>query len=246
MFAIDLANEIADTISQMKDGEVSSVARMVRRVVGGGYDGDMFSLLGLVEFACAERGVYLDYHEHYGKEEGLPFNLTFIKRSSDSVGALPNDARVCVLHHPRRGCEQWPGMKYEDFGIDTARIVFDGPFDEAKRRYWKCDSGSGFTIDCRLAGDDHCVIVLVDGAYKKPFEAFLAGYGEAITYEVPLCDAAEDWTFIVYRGELNIDDAMEGYRKAPNGEYVCMYDEQERDELFARFPVQNNGANLTP
>lgn len=236
MFAIDLANDLADAISKMEDGEVSSIARMAHRVLGEEYDGDMFLLMDLVLFACAERGVYLDYHEHDGKEEGLPYNLTFIKRSSDSVGPLPEDTRICVLHHPLRSCTTWPGMKYEDFGIDRAHVVFDGLLSEATDRYWKCDGGSGFTIDCRQVDEGYCVIVLIDGAYKKPFEALFSSYGAAVTYEVVLCDAMEEWTFIVYQGNVDIDVVMEDYRKASDGEYVNIYDEQERDEFFARFP----------
>lgn len=236
MFAIDLANDIADAISQMKDGEVSSIARIAHRVFGREYDGDMFLLMGLVLYECAKRGIYLDYSEHKGMEEGLPFNLTFIKRSSDSVGSLPENARICVLHHPLRGCEHWPGMKYEDFGIDKARMVFDGSLEDAKARYWKCDSGSGFTLDCRQVDEDHCVIVLIDGAYKKPFEALLSGYGETVTYEVGLCDAMEEWTFIVYQGEVDVEASMEDYRKVSDNEFSYTYDEQERDEFFAHFP----------
>lgn len=236
MFAIDLANDLADAISKMEDGEVSSIARMAHRVLGEEYDGDMFLLMDLVLFACAERGVYLDYHEHDGKEEGLPYNLTFIKRSSDSVGPLPEDTRICVLHHPLRSCTIWPGMKYEEFGIDRAHVVFDGPLSESTDRYWKCDGGSGFTIDGRQVDDGYCVIVLIDGAYKKPFEALFSSYGAAVTYEVMLCDAMEEWTFIVYQGNVDIDAAMEDYRKTSDGEYVNIYDEQERDEFFARFP----------
>lgn len=238
MFAIDLANDIADAISKMEDGEVSSIARMTYRVLDGDYDGDMFQLMDLVLFECAKRGIYLDYHEHDGKEEGLPFNLTFVKRSSESVGPLPKDARICVLHHPLRGCRTWPGMKHEDFGIDRAHVVFDGPLDEAKTRYWICDGGSGFTIDCRQVDEDYCVIVLIDGAYKKPFEALFSSYGEAVTHEVPLCDAMEEWTFLVYQGNVDIEAVMEDsdYRKVSDSEYVSVYDEQERDEFFARFP----------
>lgn len=236
MFAMDLADEIADAISKMDDGEVSSIARMSYHVLGDEYDGDMFVLMDLVLFACAKRGIYLDYSEHDGKEEGLPFNLTFIKRSSDSVGPLSEDASICVLHHPLRSCTTWPGMKYEDFGVDKAHVVFDGPLSEALTRYWKCDGGSGFTIDCRQVDEDYCVIVLIDGAYKKPFEALFSSYGAAVTHEIPLCDAMEEWTFIVYQGDADIEALMEDYRKVSDNEYVNVYDEQERDEFFARFP----------
>lgn len=141
MFAIDLAVDITDSISQMKDGEVSSIARLIHRLLNEEYDGDMFLLMNLVLYECAKRGIYLDYSEHDGKVEGLPFNLTFVKRSSDSVGSLPKDSRICVLHHPLRGCEHWPGMKFEEYGVDRAVVVFDGSIEETKEKYWKCDGG---------------------------------------------------------------------------------------------------------
>lgn len=80
------------------------------------------------------------------------------------------------------------------------------------------------------------MIVLIDGAYKKPFEALFSSYGVAVTHEVPLCDAMEEWTFIVYQGDADIEALMEDYRKVSDNEYVNVYDEQERDEFFARFP----------
>lgn len=236
MFAIDLANDIADVIVKMEDGGSSSIARMAHHVLDDEYDGDMFLLMNLALFACAERGVYLDYSEHEEKEEGLPFNLTFTKRNSNSVGDLPEDACICVLHHPLRGCAIWPGMKYEDFEVDRAFVVFDGPVEEATKRYWKCDDGSGFIIDCKQVDDDHCVTVLTDGAYKRPFEALFSSYGEAVTHEVALCDAMEEWTFIVYRGEFDLDGAMEGYRRISDKEYVSIDEEEERNEFFARLP----------
>lgn len=236
MFAIDLANDIADAIAQMEDGAVSSIAHMAHHVFGDEYDGDMFLLMDLVLFACAERGVYLDYHEHDGKEEGLPYSLTFVKRSAGNIGPLPEDTRICVLHHPLRSCVTFPGMKYEDFCIDRADVVFDGPVAEAKERYWKCDSGSGFTIDSRQVDKDSCVTILIDGACKKPFEALFSSYGEAVTHEVGLCDAVEEWTFIVYRGNVDVEASMEDYRKVSDTEYVSICDEQERDDFFARFP----------
>lgn len=236
MFAIDMANDIADAISRMKDGEVSSIARITHRVFGREYDGAMFLLMDLVLYECAKRGIYLDYSEHKGKEEGPSFNLTFIKRSSESVGPLPEGTRICVLHHPLRSCITWPGMKCEDFGIDRAHAVFDGPLSEAADRYWKSDGGSGFTIDCKQVDEDYCVIVLVDGACRKPFEALFSGYGEPVIYEVGLCDAMEEWTFILYKDALDIDEAMEDYRRLSASEYVSIDDEKERDEFSTRFP----------
>ncbi|MEE1420716.1 MAG: hypothetical protein UF218_03405 [Eggerthellaceae bacterium] len=236
MFAIDLAKEIAHTISEMEDGEVSSIARMTHHVLGGEYDGDMFLLMNLVLFECAKQGILLDYSEHDGKVEGLPFNLTFIKRSSNIVGELPEGTRICILHHPLHNCTHWPGMKFEEYEVDRAIVVFDGPFAEAKKKYWKCDSESGFTLDSQKVNEAYFVITLIDGAYKKPFEALLQSYGEAMSYEVPLCDAMEEWTFILYKDALNIDKAMEDYRRLSESEFVNIYDEKERDEFFTRFP----------
>lgn len=234
MFVTGLAEDIANTISQMKEGETSSIARMVHRVLNGEYDGDMFLLMDLVLFESAKRGVFLDYSDHNGKEEGLPFNLSFVKRSSDAVGDLPGDVRICVLHHPLRGCSSWPGMKVNEYEVDRAIVVFDGLIKRAKEMYWRCDGGRGFTLDFQLVDENYCAIVLIDGAYKRPFEVLIRAYGEAISYEVGLVDAMEEWTFIVYRGALDIGRAMDGYRKVSDGEYVSIDDEKERDEYFAR------------
>lgn len=96
--------------------------------------------------------------------------------------------------------------------------------------------GDGFTLDFQRFSEDRYVIALIDGAYKKPFDALLQSYGVAMSYEVPLCDAMEEWTFILYKDVLDIAEAMEGYRKLSESEFVSIYDEKERDEFFARFP----------
>ncbi|WP_251178654.1 hypothetical protein [Adlercreutzia agrestimuris] len=76
--------------------------------------------------------------------------------------------------------------------------------------------------------------------------AQFSGYGEAVTYEVGLCDAMEEWTFIVHRGEVDVETAMEDYRKVSDNEYVYTYDEQERDEFFTSFPSSDLRGQFDP
>ncbi len=247
MFTIDMAIAMAEVIAEMKDGEVSSIARVAHNLFGDGYEkvlpgdkdgfgyGGMFLLMDLTLYECAKQGVYLDYSTHNGKKEGLPFNLTFVKQTSDQIGTPANDVSICILHHPLRDCTQWSEMKLEDYALERAIVAFNGNLKKAKSRYWENDNGSGFTIDCKKVGNDCYVTVLIDGAYKKPFEALLSGFGEPITYSLPLCDAMEEWTFILYKDSLDLDEVMEGFRKVSDSEYISIHDEEERDEFFSRF-----------
>lgn len=223
----ELSLKMATLIVTMKDGDISSIARLAHAVLDDHYGGDMFSLMQLVIYECAKRGIYLDYSDHNGKVEGLPYNLTFVVRRSKCVGAPIEDAYVCVFHHSTVNQESRPHADPKERPVERVVIYFSGSLGESKNRYFKNDDGSGFTIDCVQVDKDSFVLALIDGAYRYPVDACTGTYGEKTCLGWWFSEPAENWTFIVSKSPVDLPKAMEGYRQVAEGEFVWIYDGEE-------------------
>lgn len=221
----EVSLEIAKIITNMEDGEVSSIARLAHKVHGEACDEDMFTLMNLVIYECAKEGIFLDYSEHDGKDEGLPYNLTFVVRRTKEAGAPIGDAYLCALHHPHVNSEICPDITPEEYTVDRALVYFNGKLEDAKKKYYKNDDGSGFAIDCVQIDERNCVIALIDGAYRYPIDAYLGEYGEPICSSNWFAEEFERWDFIVSKDPIDIVEAMKGYRQAADGEFVWIENE---------------------
>ena len=76
----NIVDEVVKKIEHMKDGEKSRIGALVATHLE---IKDFFKVQELVIEALKGKGIILDYSEHEGKEEGLPWNLSFIKKTEN-------------------------------------------------------------------------------------------------------------------------------------------------------------------
>lgn len=76
----NIVDGIVKKIEQMKDGEKSRIGALIETRLE---IEDLFRVQELVIEVLKRKGIILDYSEHEGKEEGLPWNLSFIKRTKN-------------------------------------------------------------------------------------------------------------------------------------------------------------------
>ena len=76
----NIVDEVVKKIERMKDGEKSRIGALIETRLE---IEDLFRVQELVIEVLKEKGIILDYSEHEGKAEGLPWSLSFIKRTEN-------------------------------------------------------------------------------------------------------------------------------------------------------------------
>lgn len=74
----NIVDEVVKKIEQMKDGETSSIAKLIGRHIEVK---DYIYVQERVIETLKEKNIVLDYSKHEGKEVGLSWVISFIKRT---------------------------------------------------------------------------------------------------------------------------------------------------------------------
>lgn len=119
------------------------------------------------------------------------------------------DRYVCAIHFPFRSTRIYPGIRYEDWPLVQARVVFNGEL-EKEMVFSDSEDGKSHTalhleIDCDypefgrywLDGEDE---VWLDLAHEWRFKV-----------DVPLCDAAEAWELVLAREPISPPTVLDGF-----------------------------------
>ena len=78
----EIIDRVVNEILDMDDGASSSIAILVG---DGVEDKDMFEIQKKVEEQLLNRNIVLDYSQYDGMFVGLPFNLTFVKKTKNEI-----------------------------------------------------------------------------------------------------------------------------------------------------------------
>ena len=77
-----LVSKAVETIEGYADGTSDCTARILRSIDPKIDEEDLFFCHNKIEKEIKKRGkVTLDYSAHYGKEEGMPYNLDFVVKT---------------------------------------------------------------------------------------------------------------------------------------------------------------------
>lgn len=159
---------------------------------------------------------YCSVDKVVAESSGVPQDSSFMAAyqelyRKDNAGDMPvsEESRyIWVAHHPLRPSLRYQRLDFDDFPLDTARVVFDGVKEPGRHRFSDGDEASALCIDFDVYGSRTRVRYGLEGMVEA--REYLRD-GVLHKIHVPLCDAEEAWDFAISRFPLPTADFLAGY-----------------------------------